>query len=278
MSEPSEHHDVIIVGAGLSGVGAAAHLRARCPNRSFIILEARGAIGGTWDLFRYPGIRSDSDMYTLGYEFKPWRGEAAIADGQSILDHIRSAADEAGVTQAIRFEHKVTSANWSSLDARWTVTVATPRRFGRPDGSTGGVCPRCHRAAGYSRRHCCLCRDPAWPRTHPDLCRGVMLRCLLGARRPRADAIGLRAGANRAHVLFRVHPAVHHGSGDRRRSQWQARRGDAGLDSARISRSTSARRTGHCCAGPRQCRLDTGGHNRDCPDLPRMAPAIGPHA
>lgn len=145
MSKPSDHHDVIIIGAGLSGVGAAAHLRARCPNHSFIMLEAREAIGGTWDLFRYPGVRSDSDMYTLGYEFKPWRGDAAIADGQSILDYIRSAADEAGVTEAIRFEHKVTSANWSSLDARWTVTVATPR------GTERLTCSFLYMCTGYYR-------------------------------------------------------------------------------------------------------------------------------
>ena len=113
--------DVLIVGAGLSGIGAARHLQQRCPDKRFAILEARDAVGGTWDLFRYPGIRSDSDMYTLGYRFKPWRGAKAIADGPSILAYIRETADEAGITPHIRFGHKVVSAAWSSHDACWTV-------------------------------------------------------------------------------------------------------------------------------------------------------------
>ena len=89
---PAEHFDVLIIGAGLSGIGAAVHLQARCPDRSYAILEGRDAIGGTWDLFRYPGIRSDSDMYTLGYAFKPWRDARSIADGPSILRYVREAA------------------------------------------------------------------------------------------------------------------------------------------------------------------------------------------
>jgi monooxygenase len=118
-----EHHDVLIVGAGLSGIGAACHLRRRRPGTSFAILEARDAIGGTWDLFRYPGIRSDSDMHTLGYAFKPWENAKAIADGESIRQYIRDTARENGVESAIRFHHKVVSAAWSTPEARWTVTV-----------------------------------------------------------------------------------------------------------------------------------------------------------
>ncbi|SPR96108.1 flavin-containing monooxygenase [Cupriavidus taiwanensis] len=113
--------DVLIVGAGLSGIGAARQLQRRCPGKRYAILEARDAIGGTWDLFRYPGIRSDSDMYTLGYRFKPWRGAKAIADGPSIRAYIRETAAEAGITSQIRFGHRVVSAAWDSADACWTV-------------------------------------------------------------------------------------------------------------------------------------------------------------
>ena len=113
--------DVLIVGAGLSGIGAAAILQARCPGKRYAILEARDAIGGTWDLFRYPGIRSDSDMYTLGYGFKPWLDAKAIADGPSILRYIRETAREHGIEPHIRYGHKVVRADWSSADACWTV-------------------------------------------------------------------------------------------------------------------------------------------------------------
>src|SRR5947209_12989346 len=118
-----EHHDVLIVGAGLSGIGAACHLRRCRPGASFAILEARSAIGGTWDLFRYPGIRSDSDMHTLGYAFKPWENAKAIADGESIREYIREAARDYGVESAIRFHHRVVSAAWTTPEARWTVRV-----------------------------------------------------------------------------------------------------------------------------------------------------------
>src|SRR3569833_2010600 len=117
----SEHFDVLIVGAGLSGVGAAWHLQAECPDRSYAILEGREAIGGTWELFRYPGIRSDSDMYTLGYSFKPWREAKAITDGPSILKYVRETARDHGIDRHIRFGHQVTSAAWSTEDAAWTV-------------------------------------------------------------------------------------------------------------------------------------------------------------
>ncbi|PZF98145.1 flavin-containing monooxygenase [Micromonospora deserti] len=117
----SDHVDVLIVGAGLSGVGAACHLRRNCPDKTYAVLEARGAIGGTWDLFRYPGIRSDSDMFTLGYSFKPWTDPKAIADGDSIRDYVTETAHEYGVTGHIRFHHRVVRAEWDSARARWTV-------------------------------------------------------------------------------------------------------------------------------------------------------------
>ncbi|HEY1457223.1 MAG TPA: NAD(P)/FAD-dependent oxidoreductase [Solirubrobacteraceae bacterium] len=116
-----DHVDVLIVGAGLSGIGAAYHLQSNCPGKSYAILEARESIGGTWDLFKYPGIRSDSDMYTLGYSFKPWRQAKAIADGPSILDYVRETARDNHIQEKIRFHHRVVRARWSSAEARWTV-------------------------------------------------------------------------------------------------------------------------------------------------------------
>jgi cation diffusion facilitator CzcD-associated flavoprotein CzcO len=116
-----EHFDVIVVGAGISGIGAGYHLQANCPDRTYVILEGRERIGGTWDLFRYPGIRSDSDMYTLGYSFKPWTNAKAIADGPSILAYLNETARENGIDRHIRFGYKVKSASWSSATARWTV-------------------------------------------------------------------------------------------------------------------------------------------------------------
>jgi monooxygenase len=118
-----EHVDVLIVGAGLSGVGAACRLRQRCPEKSFAIVEARGAIGGTWDLFRFPGIRSDSDMFTLSYPFQPWSGDRAIVGGAEILDYLRETAREHGIDERIRFHHRVVSAEWSSDAARWSVEI-----------------------------------------------------------------------------------------------------------------------------------------------------------
>ena len=115
--------DVLIVGAGLSGIGAACHLSQDCPERTFTILESRESLGGTWDLFRYPGIRSDSDMFTLGYEFKPWTEEKSIADGPSILKYLTDTATEYGIDRAIQFNSKVVAASWSSSAQRWRVTV-----------------------------------------------------------------------------------------------------------------------------------------------------------
>jgi cation diffusion facilitator CzcD-associated flavoprotein CzcO len=115
------------VGAGLSGIGGACHLKRECPRKNFIILEGRDAMGGTWDLFRYPGVRSDSDMYTLGYRFRPWRESRAMADGPAILNYIRDTAAEYGVDKAIRYNHRVRRVAWSSDAARWTVEVETGR-------------------------------------------------------------------------------------------------------------------------------------------------------
>ncbi|MDF1781242.1 MAG: NAD(P)/FAD-dependent oxidoreductase [Alcanivoracaceae bacterium] len=117
----TEHVDVLIVGAGLSGIGAARHLQQECPNKSYAILEGRSAMGGTWDLFRYPGIRSDSDMYTLGYNFRPWTNKKAIADGSDIRQYVKDAAKEYGIDQQIRFNHLVKDSSWSSETSQWTV-------------------------------------------------------------------------------------------------------------------------------------------------------------
>ncbi len=119
-----EHLDVVIVGAGLSGVGAAYRLRTECPGKSVAILEARDVMGGTWDLFRYPGIRSDSDMFTLGYPFRPWREAQSIADGTSILRYVRNTAEEFGIDRLIRYRTKVVAADFSTETARWTLTVS----------------------------------------------------------------------------------------------------------------------------------------------------------
>jgi cation diffusion facilitator CzcD-associated flavoprotein CzcO len=126
MSNGASDHpiiDVLIVGAGLSGIGAAKHLQMHSPQSSWCILESRDAIGGTWDLFRYPGIRSDSDMYTLGYSFKPWIDHKAIADGSTIRQYIQKTADENGITPHIRHGHSVAHASWSSSEACWTLTA-----------------------------------------------------------------------------------------------------------------------------------------------------------
>ena len=119
----TQHVDVLIIGAGLSGIGAAAHLRRECPGKTFAIIERRTSMGGTWDLFKYPGIRSDSDMFTLGYNFKPWTQDKSIADGQSILNYIKETADEYSITDHINYGLKVTAVNWCSQDAQWTVTA-----------------------------------------------------------------------------------------------------------------------------------------------------------
>ena len=121
-----DHYDVIIVGAGLSGIGAGHAIQTHCKGTTYAILEARSAIGGTWDLFRYPGVRSDTDMYTLGYSFQPWKEPRSMADGASILQYVRDTATQFGIDRQIRFNHRVRSASWSSTDARWTIDAESP--------------------------------------------------------------------------------------------------------------------------------------------------------
>ncbi len=141
---PLEHFDVIVVGAGISGIGAGYHLQANCPDRTYVILEGRERIGGTWDLFRYPGIRSDSDMYTLGYSFKPWTNAKAIADAPSILQYLNETASEYGIDRHIRFGLQVKAASWSSATARWTVEAH------RADGEVVRLtCGFLHMCSGY---------------------------------------------------------------------------------------------------------------------------------
>lgn len=135
------HFDVLIVGAGLSGIGAAAHLKMSCPEKRFVILEGRAAMGGTWDLFRYPGVRSDSDMHTLGYRFRPWNNPKAIADGPAILNYIRETAEEFTLNEKIRYDQRVTQATWSSNEARWTVRIN--------DGSEQLTCNFLYLCTGY---------------------------------------------------------------------------------------------------------------------------------
>jgi monooxygenase len=151
-----EHFDVLIVGAGLSGIGAGYHLQTRCPRKSFVILESRNAIGGTWDLFRYPGVRSDSDMYTLGYNFRPWRGKKAIANGPSILSYIRETSRQYSIDQKIRFGHQVTRASWSSARGLWTIDAT--RAEGMPARFTCNFLYLCSGYYDYSQGYM-----PGWP-------------------------------------------------------------------------------------------------------------------
>jgi len=138
--------DVLIIGAGLSGIGAASHLEREAPNKSYAILESRGAMGGTWDLFRYPGIRSDSDMHTLGYSFKPWKHDRAIADGPAILDYIRETAREYDVEKHIRYNHRATKISWDSSRALWTVSIE------KQGASAGSIsCNFIYSCTGYYR-------------------------------------------------------------------------------------------------------------------------------
>ena len=138
-----EHFDVVVVGAGLSGIGAGRHLQMQSPSKTFVILEGRATSGGTWDLFRYPGIRSDSDMYTLGYAFRPWTEAKSIADGPSILKYVRETASDHGIDNHIRFNTRVLSADWSSETATWTVETSTP------EGPKAFTCSFLFMCSGY---------------------------------------------------------------------------------------------------------------------------------
>jgi cation diffusion facilitator CzcD-associated flavoprotein CzcO len=140
----TEHFDVLIVGAGLSGVGAGVHLHEKCPGKTYVILEGRPSMGGTWDLFRYPGVRSDSDMHTLGYTFRPWREAKSIADGPAILSYVRETAAEYGVDAHIRYGHLVKSAAWDSAASTWTVTAERPGA-----GTATFTCNLLFMCAGY---------------------------------------------------------------------------------------------------------------------------------
>ncbi|MDN5697875.1 MAG: NAD(P)/FAD-dependent oxidoreductase, partial [Rubrobacter sp.] len=152
-----EHADVLIIGAGLSGIGAAYYLQKFHPAKSYLILEGRGAIGGTWDLFRYPGVRSDSDMYTFGYSFRPWTGGQSFADGDSIRAYIRETAEAYGIDRKIRFHHRVVRASWSSEEACWTVDVefGTEKQLRR---FTCGFLYACTGYYDYEQGHA-----PSWP-------------------------------------------------------------------------------------------------------------------
>jgi len=143
----AEHVDVLIVGAGLSGIGAACRLRAEAPGVSHAIVEARGTSGGTWDLFRFPGVRSDSDMFTLGFPFRPWPDTKAIADGDEILRYLRDTAAEYGVDKEIEYHRRVVGAAWSTDDARWTVTVEDTETGVRGERTCGFLylCPGYYR-------------------------------------------------------------------------------------------------------------------------------------
>jgi monooxygenase len=143
VSASPEHVDVLIVGAGLSGIGAACQLREHVPTKSVAVLEAREASGGTWDLFKYPGIRSDSDMFTFGFGWRPWPGDRALADGPLILDYLRTVAEEYGVDELIRYRHKVIGASWDSETALWTVEID---HAGTPTTLTAGFLWGC---SGY---------------------------------------------------------------------------------------------------------------------------------
>jgi cation diffusion facilitator CzcD-associated flavoprotein CzcO len=151
----THHVDVLIIGAGLSGIGAAAHLTRELPGTSYVVLEAREVSGGTWDLFRYPGIRSDSDMYTMGYRFRPWRHEEALGSGERILEYIRDTAREYDVERRIRFRHRVVRASWDGESARWTVEA---EHDGATVTFTAGLVWSCRGYYDYERGH-----EPEFP-------------------------------------------------------------------------------------------------------------------
>lgn len=148
----SEHVDVVVVGAGLSGIGAGYHLQTMCPDRSYVILEGRESLGGTWDLFRYPGVRSDSDMHTLGFSFKPWTEAKSIADGPSILKYLKQTVSQFGIDKHIRYGQLVTKAQWSTDDAQWTVT-STNKATGANNTYTCSFLFMCSGYYSYKKGH-----------------------------------------------------------------------------------------------------------------------------
>ena len=148
----SEHVDVVVVGAGLSGIGAGYHLQTMCPDRSYVILEGRENLGGTWDLFKYPGVRSDSDMHTLGFSFKPWTEAKSIADGPSILKYLKQTVSQFGIDQHIRYGQLVTKAQWSTDDAQWTVT-STHKASGTINTYTCSFLFMCSGYYSYKKGH-----------------------------------------------------------------------------------------------------------------------------
>jgi monooxygenase len=154
-SDATEHVDVLIIGAGLSGIGAAAHLTRELPGTSYVVLEARGVSGGTWDLFRYPGVRSDSDMYTMGYAFRPWRHDESLGSGERILEYLRETAREYDVERRIRYSHRVVRASWDSGSARWTVGAD---HDGEAVTFTAGLVWACRGYYDYERGH-----EPEFP-------------------------------------------------------------------------------------------------------------------
>lgn len=162
-----EHLDVAVIGAGISGIGAGCHLQKLCPTRTFAILEARDSIGGTWDLFRYPGVRSDSDMYTLGYSFKPWTNAKSIADGPSILAYLQETVREHGLAPRIRFGKRLVAASWSTPEARWTLQIEDAASGARST-LTCGFLFMCAGYYRYARGH-----DPEFPGR--DSYRGVVV-------------------------------------------------------------------------------------------------------
>ena len=153
----NQHVDVLVIGAGISGISAAHHLQTQCPEKSFLILEGRNSIGGSWDLFKYPGIRSDSDMYTLGFSFRPWRDPKAIADGPSIMSYLHGAVEDDGLHDKIRFGRKVVKARWSSQEAQWELTVLNTQNQ-QEETLTCGFVHMCTGYYNYEQGH-----RPAFP-------------------------------------------------------------------------------------------------------------------
>ena len=207
-SQTPEHVDVLIVGAGLSGIGAGCHLRTSCPGKTFAILEARDAIGGTWDLFRYPGIRSDSDMFTLGYPFRPWPEAEAIADGPSIRSYVQDTAREYGLEGTIRFHQRVVAADWSTEDARWTVEVERTDTHERLEVSCGFLF-MCTAVAGAQVVAHVLPRQAGAAEHVVELLRGAV-RVRRRGQHPGLDAHAVEHHALRAAGLAEALPGRRH--------------------------------------------------------------------